>query len=216
MPLILDLAAEHVPATLLRQQRLARLVGDRTLDLDLASATVTFGEDLTAGVQVVGSVTDAARQFVWAWAADDPSLPADAVRGVTALCDYGRTHVVAEFTEAAWHTDDVDPFLLAAIARGWCGAQALYRTPAPGGAVYLLLDGLDLPAPDAHQVVQALTTGIALAPVDHRQAAMALFADNGFAVTGLDEMVVATVGSALVNVTFTAEGRVDDVGVTHL
>lgn len=216
LPLILDLAAEHVPATLLRQQRLAKLVEDRVLDIDLPRGRASFGEAIKAQVQIVGSITAAAQQFVWAWAATDPVLPATVSRCVTDLRDYGQTHDIGELAEAAWHTDDVDPFLLAAIARGWCQSDAMYRTPAPGGAVYLLLDGLDLPPPEAHQVVQALTTGIALAPMDHRQATMALFGDNGFAVTGLDEMVVATVGQALVNVTFTGRGRIDDVSVSHL
>lgn len=223
--LILDLAAEHVPATLLRQQRLARLVGDRTLDVDLAAGTASFVDAqadpsaLTVPIQLVGSVSDVHHSFTWAWAvdsADTESADEGRTACARALRDYGETHQIAEFTEAVWHTDDVDPFLLAAIARGWCQADALYRAPVPDGAVYLLLGDVVLPPPDAHQMVQALTTGIAMVPMDHRKAMMGLFADNQVAVTGLDDLVVATVGIALVNVMFTEQGRIADVSVSHL
>lgn len=214
VPLILDLAAEHVPATLLRQQLLAKLLGSEVPDIDLASGTATFGEH-TFDLQVVGTVNDAEHTFTWAWSTSGAG-PETVVRCAEALRAYGQEHEVAELAEAVWHVDDVEPFLLAAIARGWCRADALYRAPVPGGAVYLLLGDVELGPPDAHQLVQALTTGIAMAPMDHRAAVMALFADAQVAVTGLDEMVVATVGQSLVNVTFTRDGRIDDVSVNHL
>ncbi|MGI9017781.1 MAG: DUF6882 domain-containing protein [Euzebya sp.] len=215
MTLILDLAAEHVPATLLRQQRLARLVGDRILDVDLPAGRASFGEDLDFPMQLVGSVANTTKTFTWAWSAPD-AAPPEVLRCVTALRDYGLKHELDELSQAVWHTEDVDPFLLASIARGWCQADALYRAPLPDGAVYLLLGQVSLPPPEPHQVVQALTTGIALAPMDHRMATMGLLADAQVSVTGLDEMVVATVGQALVNIVFTPQGRIDDVSVSHL
>ncbi|CAN5174302.1 hypothetical protein BH23ACT9_BH23ACT9_35290 [soil metagenome] len=215
VPLILDLAAEHVPATLARQQRLAVLVGERTVDVDLATGMARFGDDLAFPLQLVGAVSEEAQTFTWAWAAAD-GAPEGLVTGVQALRGYGSEHGIEELTEAVWHTADLDPFLLAAIARGWCQADAMYRTPAPGGAVYLLLGDVPLPAPEAHQLSQALTTGIALAPMDHRRAAVSLFADNRLATTGLGEMVVATVGTSLVSVAFTDQGRIADVSVSHM
>ena len=211
--LILDLAAEHVPATLLRQQRLATLVEDRILDVDLEQGVARFGDDLSFDLQVVGSVVDAQHTFTWAWATGgDPRL----VTAVAALRDYGQTHEVEELTEATWHTEDVDPFLLAAIARGWCQADAMYRAPTPGGAVYLLLGDVELPPPTAAQVVQALTTGVALAPMDHRAAAISLFGDNAFSVTGMDDMVVVSVGKQLVNVIYAQDGSIVDVNITNI
>lgn len=234
-PLILDLAAEHVPATLLRQQRLAALVGEAAVDVDLDRGEVRFDGDgggggdrgdrggdaggaggggaaVTATAQLVGTTSDEARTFTWAWSAPQGSAPDELLTGVRALRDYGVEHEVAELTEAVWHVEDVDPFLLAAIARGWTQADAMLRVPLPTGAAYLLLGGLSLPPPEAHQVAQALTTGIAMAPMDHRRAAMGLFADNRLAVTGMDELLVASVGRAVVTVAFDGD-RIADVRV---
>lgn len=213
--LILELAAEHVPATLLRQQRLAVLVGEEVPDIDLDRGVARFGPEHDFTVQVAGTVNDAERTFTWGWATRQ-GVSSSLLTAATGLREYGREHGIAELAEAVWHTEDVDPFLLAAIARGWAQADAMFRAPLPGGAVYLLLGDVPLPPPDAHQVVQALTTGIALAPMDHRTATISLCADNGFAVTGLDEMLVVTVGNAMVNIAFTPDGRIDDVAVSHL
>lgn len=215
LPLILDLAAEHVPATLARQQRMARLVEDRIIDVDLPAGLARFGDDLVFEAQLIGSVSEVDETFTWAWAAAD-AAPAPTLRGVTALKEYGELHDVAELAEAVWHIADVDPFLLAAIARGWCQADAMYRTPVPGGAVYLLLGDVPLPPPTAIQLSQALTTGIAMAPMDHRRAAMSLFADNRLSLTGMDELLVATIGTSVVTVAFTPQGRIADVQLSNL
>jgi hypothetical protein len=69
LPLILDLAAEHVPATLLRQQRLARLVGDEVGELDLEAGLARFGSEMQFAAQLVGATDEVADTFTWAWAA---------------------------------------------------------------------------------------------------------------------------------------------------
>lgn len=216
LPLILDLAAEHVPATLLRQQRLAKLVGDADVDVDLDAGLVRFGEELQVSAQLAGSTDEAAQTFTWAWAAPEGAAPDALLTGVRALRDYGAELGIDELTEAVWHAEDVDPFLLAAIARGWTQADAMLRVPVPGGAVYLLLGDVPLPPPDAHQIRGALTTGIAMAPMDHRRAAMGLFADNNLAVTGLDELLVASIGRSVVSVAFTRQGRIDGVEISQV
>jgi hypothetical protein len=207
--LVLELAAEHVAATLLRQQRLALLAGEDVPEVDLDAGAARLGAHRLS-VQVAGTVDEAARTFTWAWATRR-GVPSAALAAVTGLRCYGEEHGVAELAEAVWHVDDVDPFLLVAIARGWTRADAMYRAPLPGGAVYLLLGDVPLPPPQPHQVVQALTTAVAMAPVDHRVALVSMCADAGLAMTGLDDVVAVTVGDRLVSVTFDRSGRIADV-----
>lgn len=214
MALVLDLAAEHVPATLLRQQRLARLLEGEVGELDLTAGQAVFGEVGRFPVQLVGATDEVAETFTWAWAATSDAFDPSLLVAVRALRDYGTGLELPELTEAVWSAHDVDPFLLAAIARGWAQADALYRFPFFDGAMYVLLGEVPLPAVQAHELVQALTTGIAMAPMDHRLATVGLFRDAGLATTGLDEIVVATVGRAAVTVAFTPDGRIDGVDVT--
>lgn len=214
LPLILDLAAEHVPATLLRQQRLARLVGDEVGELDLEAGLARFGSDMQFAAQLVGATDEVADTFTWAWAAQEGSFDRALVAGVTALRDYGMANGVDELSEAVWSVLDVDPFLLAAIARGWTQASAMYRFPYFEGAMYALLGDVPLPPVQAQEFVQALTTGVAMAPMDHRVATVALCRDAGLSTTGLDEIVVATIGTTAVTVAFTRDGRIDGVDIT--
>ena len=216
VPNILELAAEHVPATLLRQQRLARLVGDEVGELEVEAGEARFGSALTAPAQLIGATDEVAETFTWAWAAAEGAFPEAVLTAVNGLRDYGQLVGADELTEAVWSTLDVDPFLLAAIARGWTQADALYRFPYFDGAMYALLGDVPLPAVQAHEFVQALTTGIAMAPMDHRQATVALCRDAGLSTTGLDEIVVATIDSSAVTVAFTRDGRIDGVDVARI
>jgi len=214
--LILELAAEHVPATLLRQQRLARLVGDAVGELDVEAGVARFGDVGTFPAQLVGATDEHGETFTWAWAAPEGSLPETALAAVGNLRAYGQEHELDELTEAVWSTLDVDPFLLAAIARGWTRAEAMYRFGWYGGAMYALLGDVPLPAVQPQEFVQALTTGIAMAPMDHRKATVALCRDAGLSTTGLDEIVVATIGRTAVTVAFTRDGRIDGVDTSRV
>lgn len=209
--LILDLAAEHVPATLLRQQRLARLVGEAEGELSVPDGTATFGDVGTFPVQLLGATDELGETFTWAWAAEDGAFPEPVLEAVGNLRAYGQEHELAELTEAVWSTLDVDPFLLASIGRGWTRADAMYRFGWYGGGMYALLGDVPLPAVQPQEFIQALTTGIAMAPMDHRKATVALCRDAGLSTTGLDEIVVATIGRTAVTIAFTRDGRIDGV-----
>lgn len=215
MALILDLAAEHVPTTLLRQQRLASLVGDAVGELDLPSARAIFDAHQFP-VQLVGATSEDAEAFTWAWAAAEGTLDDGLLVTARSLRDYGEDHGLAELAEAVWSIHDVDPFLLTAIARGWAQADALYRFPFVGGAMYALLGDVPLPAVQPQGFIQALTTGIAMAPMDHRQAAVALCRDAGLSTTGLDDIVVVTIGTSVVTIAFTDTGRISGVDTTTM
>lgn len=215
---VLDLAGSHLPSTLARGARFARLVGDEPGVLDLEDGRIRFGAH-TWPIQIVGTTDLDAEAWVWAWADGQP-FPDTLTTTVRALRDQGKAEYLPEFTEAIWHLDDIQPFVLGAIARGWGLADVLYRVPIDHRAIYVLIGEVDLPAPKAHELSHALTTAIAMVPIDHRRATVDLLADAQIPTTGVDELVLATVPPASpgeqpesVTITFTPAGKIADIAV---
>lgn len=218
MSRVLDLAGSHLPSTLARGERFARLVGEEPGLLDLDDGRIRFGDKVWP-IQIVGTTDTEAQAWVWAWADGQP-FPEELTITARALRDLGKQEYLPEFGEAIWHLDDIQPFVLGAIARGWGLADVLYRVPIDHRAIYVLIGEVNLPAPKAHELSTALTTAIAMVPIDHRRATVDLFADARIPTTGIDEVVLATVPPSApgnqpesVTVTFTPEGKIADIGV---
>lgn len=218
MSRVLDLAGSHLPATLARGERFARMVGDTPGVLDLDDGRIQFGEDRWP-IQIVGTTDTEAKAWIWAWAPGQP-FSEELTITARALRDLGKQEYLPEFSEPIWHLEDIQPFVLGAIARGWGLAEVLYRVPIDHRAIYVLISDLTLPAPKAHELSHALTTAIAMVPIDHRRASVDLFADAKIPTTGIDEVVLATVPPAgpngqpeSVTVTFTPQGKIADIGV---
>ncbi|WP_336249933.1 DUF6882 domain-containing protein [Stomatohabitans albus] len=218
MSRVLDLAGTHLPATLARGERFVRLVGDTPGILDLDDGRIQFG-DKQWPIQIVGTTDTEAHAWVWAWADGQP-FPEELTITARALRDMGKRELLPEFGEAIWHLDDIQPYVVAAIARGWGLADVLYRVPIDHRAIYVLMSDVTLPAPKAHELANALTTAIAMVPIDHRRATVDLMADARIPTTGVDEVVLATVPPSgpdgkpeSVTITFTPQGKIADVGV---
>jgi hypothetical protein len=81
--------AEHAATGLARQLALCELIGERGWELDLTSGTVTFGDDLRYGVQLLGTESHDDGSWLWAWANEASNLPPALLHLCGWLREYG-------------------------------------------------------------------------------------------------------------------------------
>lgn len=125
-----------------RQLAFAELVGDRDWQLDQDAGVLRLGPDLVLPAQILGSQSDKAGTWLWAWAnpSVDDRLTAMA-RSVRAL---GGDRAVAVLTDSQVDLARIgDAHLLALAAAGLVDADAYYRCPYPGGAAFVFVDLAD-------------------------------------------------------------------------
>lgn len=213
-----ELITQHGAASWDKQMCLADAIGDDDWQLSLSAGQITFGGRQSFPVQVLGSEADAAGTWLWAWANAESNLPPARVRAAAQMRAFGEQMRVAEFVAPELNLEDANGHLLSAIACGVCGADAYYRGPYTGGAVFLLLE-----APALRQLsddtpmrfIRIFTQFISAFSCDHRPALAAYAAYKGFALqAGADADTITLPAGAEVRAEFDTLGRLANMSST--
>jgi len=148
-----DLLTEHGAASWDKQMCLMEMTDENRWNLDTKRGELSFGSRLTFPVQFLGTEAEDAQTWLWAWANEASRLPPALVTASRQLEEFGRQNGVAALSDPESSLEDVNGHLLSLIASGLCGADAYYRGPYDGGALFLLLS-----APEARQQDDPATT----------------------------------------------------------
>lgn len=213
-----QLLTEHGAASLDKQHCLAELIGKAGWQLDVPKGEITFGGRQTYPVQILGSEAEAAGTWLWSWANDGINPPPSALQAVTQLREYGAKNGIREFTAPELPLNQVGGHPLSMIASGLCGADAYYRGPYDGGAVFLLLS-----APPVRKYadnsplrfIRIVNGFIAEFPCDPRSSLSAYAKYKGYPVTKDADALVTTLPlGAEVRASFDAQGRLAEMTST--
>lgn len=132
--------AIYAAASFDKQLQLADLVGDLSWNFDLHSGTLSFGDKHCWQAQVLGTESHVNNTWLWAWANERSNIPPQLLDAALTVKKYGEQHGIPELTEPELPLgDEVNGHMLAMIASGICEADAYYRGPYEGGAVFLLI-----------------------------------------------------------------------------
>ena len=116
-------------------------------DYDLATRQLTFSENgnpkVVADIQVVGSTSENAGNWLWAWA--NAHWPVDTTEDSKRARAFGQEHQIDDLTSEYVSDDDLNALgweLTAATVR-ICGAAGAYRPPRDeGGGLFFLIRDL--------------------------------------------------------------------------
>ena len=206
-----QLIAQHGAASWDKQVCLSDAIGDGDWQLSMSEGQITFGGRQSFPMQVLGSEADGDGTWLWAWANMESNLPPALLQAAAQIRAFGERERVAEFVAPALNLEDADGHKLSMIACGVCGADAYYRGPYAGGAVFLLLTAPTLRrfADDTPmRFIRIFTEFISAFPCDHRQALAAYAASKSFPIQAeADTEIVTLPAGAEVRAEFDVQGR---------
>lgn len=171
-----ELYHQHVAASFDKQMRLGDLVGDKARWwFDLEAGTLTFDDDISFRIQIIGTESEHSNTWLWAWANETSGIPAERLIAAEAVRAFGEQHGVHELIAAQLPLDAiVFGHNLLTIVAGVLNANGYYRAPYEGGAAFLLIDDPDYPPFDPDPMIRVplyFPQVIANLPVtDHRTA----------------------------------------------
>ena len=214
-----DLLAAHGAASWDRQLCLAELIGNGNWNLDVQRGEITFGGRQTYPVQILGSESEGGGTWLWAWANAASGLPERVTAASRQLQEYGRQSQVPEFVAPELSLEAVNGHLLSTIASGICQADAYYRGPYDGGAVFLLLTAPEtrrFADPTPTHFIRVFTEFIMNFACPHRPALLAYAQYKGY---GCEEaadgsMVCTSPSGDALTATLDGEGRLVNFAAT--
>ena len=155
--------------------------------MDIGAGRVGFGEDLSYGIQLLGTETEGGN-WLWAWANLESQLPPEVLQAVEPLRAIGEERGVEELCTPSFDLPEGrEGHHLALVASKVLGGHLYYRGPYPGGALYFLIVGIDAAKLEAARPRALLPGTIAQAvsafELDHELLARTLLEARGFEVS---------------------------------
>ncbi len=144
MRVLSALLLQHGVYSLEKQDLLQEYLGEHRWDLDLQQHTLDFGGDRVFRPQVLGTTSESAGTWLWAW--ENSSVPTPMAAASRSLHRLLTEAGVQHFAEAEAPLGDLDSHVLGMVASGLLEADAYYLAHHPGGAVLLLLTDRKLAA----------------------------------------------------------------------
>ncbi len=173
---------EYALISLEKQDKLARLIGEHAVELDIEAGTIRFSGNIEFPTQVLGTQSDNTLTWLWAWAEEQPEIPVDLQRSSLQLKAWGAKAGINEFSVPSVDLDDADGQAISLIASEVCKASCYYQDTYEGGALFLLLFGKEIdrqPSFDVAGLIRHFSHLISFYELNHRNALLSYFRLKG-------------------------------------
>ncbi len=217
MTRFVELFSSLAGAAMARQMAFADFLGERSWEVDLDAGTVTFGDELTYPIQLIGTESYIKNTWLWAWS--NPSeIPPPLLETARQLREYGAQQQLLELTNSTFGLDVADGHRLSMLASGLVRKTVYYRGPYEGGALFFLILGLppEVFAPVAvERACSVISQVIETFEVDHRRMAETFLHEQGFALSAIEGGLHAVRDdSSSLDLAFDSEGRVTELSAS--
>lgn len=201
-----------------KQVFLSNLIGESGWVFDLPLGILTFSNQFRWQTQLLGTESETSGIWLWAWANTESNIPAHMLVASLVLKAYGEQHGIPELTTPQVPLDQINGHTLALLASGICEANAYYRCPYNGGALFVLIMDENFPKcpdPPLQRIATVFPQAIASLDIPDHNLALTGYLDH----YGLsyerddDKIVVKEMGEAVLTATFDELGRLTNLEV---
>ena len=146
-----SLLLQHIGRSWEKQMALQQWAADLDWGFDMDVGEIEFSDGTAWKVQILGTESETSQTWLWAWANAAVDIPEELLVFAQQIQAYGEQHDIPEFVEPKVDVTACPSSHLALIASGLCHAQAYYRCPYEGGAMYALFTDRHFP-PDIREL----------------------------------------------------------------
>ena len=211
MAKITDYLEHYALISLEKQDKLDRLIGEHTRELDIDAGAIRFSNGLAVPFQVLGTESGNTLTWLWAWSDEQPDMPVHLLTSAFQLKDWGEKEDVREFCSPSLDLNKADGQIISLIASEVCKASCYYRDPYEGGAIYVLLfdKSIDAQPPfDVAGLTRKLSDLVSLYEFNHRNALLSYFRMKGLSPVETGPAVTCELGSGdQLSAEFDASGK---------
>ncbi|HVF10355.1 MAG TPA: hypothetical protein VNA16_06115 [Abditibacteriaceae bacterium] len=213
-----ELLSQHIASSLLKQQNLSNFLGDHNWNVDLETGKVDFGKGRSYPIQIIGTESEVSGTWLWGWANEGSDIPAHLLTCTTTLQELGAREGIEELTQPQIELDKVDGHMLAMVACGVCKANAYYRGPYDGGALFFTMQQMPLQNQQTAsplEIINIMSSVISQFPVNHKTMVQSFLNHQGFQLAeGEGEIIASVANGSDITVKFDNLGRINGMETT--
>ena len=207
----IDLFSSYAGTAFAKKLAFSEYLGGRDWTLDTDEGMVTFGDDLSFPVQILGTHSVKDNSWLWAWANSESDLPDSILTTSLEMKGYGEINNVQEFSQDHYALD-CDAAQLAMICSGMTNCY-YYRGDYEGGSVYfLVINTPEVPTViDDDRIIQVFVEVLELYDINPVLFAKSFFSQQGFTLQEEDKTYTASRNGSDIVVYFDEQGLITEV-----
>jgi hypothetical protein len=121
-----ELLERYGAISLEKQISFGDLIGDRSWNVDVSNGTISFGQDFSFPMQIIGTISHAAQSWLWAWANAQSNLPDSIIKDSLFLKKYGEENDIPLLSNRSFDFTKEELHLMGIIASGLTNASGYY------------------------------------------------------------------------------------------
>jgi hypothetical protein len=212
-----DLLSQHIASSLFKQQKLNAFLSDHNWNVDLETGKVDFGKSRIYPIQIVGTESEVNGTWLWGWANEGSDIPANLLICATTLQELGTKEGIEELVKPQIELNEVDGHMLTMVACGVCKADAYYRGPYDGGALFFTMQQMPLHKLQAASPVEhinIMSSVISQFSVNQKIMAQSFLNQQGFELNENEGEIIAAANGNVIRVGFDELGRISGMETT--
>jgi hypothetical protein len=197
-----------------KQLFFADMVGKLSWNVDVESGEITFGNEMTFPMQILGTFSHSSESWLWAWANTKSGLPEKVVDQSKKLKQYGEANGIEFLTEADFQIGKDDMHYIGLVAVGHGKSEGYYLGNYGAGTMCLTVNSMEIGEkfPNAHHsIFTVFPQLISQFKIDHKKAFENYLLHKKYSLEKDGNVIVGIGGNKKVEATFDDLGRLKNL-----
>lgn len=193
-----------------KQTDFAGLIGNNNWNIDMGKGELSFGPDLLFPIQVLGTISHEAQNWLWAWANTMSGLSPRLIEQSLQLKAYGEENHIPRLSDDSFDCTKDEFHIMGMIASGMFGSSAYYIADYGQGAMVVTVksDVGDKGFKNSHQtILTVFPQVISHYEMNHRLALKHYLTAKGYNITENGQELSAVRNGDTIRATFDGLSR---------
>jgi hypothetical protein len=178
-----------------KQLDFGEVIGNNPWNVNMNQGTISFGQNLTFPVQVLGTISHSSQTWLWAWANTKSGLSESIIQQSLLLKKYGEENEIDLLRNDTFGFSKNELHVMGIIASGMFNSSAYYIADYGQGAMVVTIKDnmVEKARTDSHhRILSVFPQLISQFDMDHKKALANYLTAKGYALTETGNTVTGT------------------------
>ena len=178
-----------------KQLEFGEVIGNNNWNVDMAQGTISFGQNLTFPMQVLGTISLSSQTWLWAWANTKSGLSDSVIQQSLQLKKYGEDNTIDLLRKDTFDFSKDELHLIGSIASGMFNSSGYYIADYGQGAMVVTIKDIEIDKvkTENHQrVMTVFSQLISQFEMNHKNAFKNYLTAKGYNLTETENSIIGT------------------------
>lgn len=178
-----------------KQIDFGEVIGNNNWNVDMQQGTISFGQNLTFQMQVLGTISHSSQTWLWAWANTKSGIPESIIQQSLQLKKYGEDNGIDLLQSDTFDFTKDELHLIGMIASGMFNSSGYYIADYGQGAMVVTIKDSNIDkakTENYHRTLTVFPQVISQFEMNHKNAFKSYLTAKGYNLTETENSVTGT------------------------